>query len=124
MSKNRRREAKKPVFKPFENPYRDNLYMDSDSFCSADSSDDIDALDLKGLKALAMRLDENISDIEDILYCDLDEYERSGFQNESAKYDVQWDRRQMQTLRVELREVNRRIKMMMNNKTEKELVVA
>ena len=122
--KNRRREAKKPVFKPFENPYKDNLYLDSDSICSVDSCDDIESLDLKGLKALAMRLSENISDIEDILYIDMGEYERSAFQKESAKDSVQWDRRQIQTLRVELREVNRRIKMMMNNIGAKELIVA
>ncbi len=103
---------KSVVFEPFKNPYADNAYLDSDSVCSEDFSIDLDTLDLSGLMDMEQQLRENISDWEDIIYDDMQTYSDSSYESESARSDLKSDRRALQTLKVELREVKKRIRMM------------
>ena len=124
MKIKKKKETKKPVFMPFENPYENNIFLDSDSICSENFSEDIGSLDLEGLKEREETLIENIMEWEDIIYDDMTRYSNGYYKDETAKADLQSDRRMLQTIKVELREVRNRIKMMMNNSRERGLSAA
>jgi len=114
MKRRNNQTAKKFVFEPFKNPYENNIYLDSESICSEVDTYSPDALDIDGLLDCKRELEENISDWETIMDIDLSDYRNSGFTNEGVRENLQSDRRTVQTLKVELREINRRIRMMMN----------
>lgn len=117
------RQNKKRVFEPFKNPYEGHALLDTESICSEPDNVDLEHLDIKGLRELEYTLLESLSTWDDILYDDMGRYRDSLFENDSAKSDVSSDRRQIQLLKVELREVRRRIRMMMNTE-RRELIVA
>lgn len=123
MKRRNNQKAKKPVFEPFKNPYDGNIHLDSESICSDVTTCNIDELDLGGLNALKEEIEESISDWETLIDIDMSAYERSAFSNSTDRDSLQSDRRAIQTLKVELREVKQRIKMMMIS-DERGLVVA
>lgn len=119
----KKKHSTKKVFEPFKNPYEGNIFLDPESICSEKSDIKLDGLSLDKLVELSEEIRENIADWEDILYDDMTSYQNSNYMN-SSKDDVASDRRHVQTLKVELREIKKRIRMMMNNTNERELIVA
>ncbi len=104
---------KKPVFTPFQNPYANNTHLDSESVCTEDCSEDISKYDLVELKKKELELRELISDWEDIIYDDMASYSESNFEDDGARESLRSDRRSLQTLKTELREVRgRRVRVM------------